>query len=140
MTAQLTQSPVAYPSATVGDNVFQFRYTKSSKMLLEMWGIDFTRPIPIMILAACMAGSVIAGIWRSVGFTKPTEFTDLIGIEDDDTAIHAAVNEALKKAFPTASIAVTAKSGMGDEKQPESGKTNGLPNSPMPQVGPTASA
>jgi hypothetical protein len=106
MSANPLPQPVAYPALRIGGVDYQFRYTQSSKMLLQSWGFgDVSRQVPALVWAAALAGFAdVSGKFRSAGFLKPSEFTDQIEPEDDLTPIYEAVTEALKKVAPKATV------------------------------------
>lgn len=100
-------SPVSYPALRINGNEYQFRFTRSSHLLLESWGYELSaaKRIPALAWAAAMAGTVDSqGVYRSSAFRNQTDFTDQIALEDDLTVIYAAVTEALKKAAPKATL------------------------------------
>jgi 1-acyl-sn-glycerol-3-phosphate acyltransferase len=105
-------SPVDYPVATAGGRTYQFRYSKSAHFQLEAWGFELRpdRSIPALAWAAAMAGSGdAAGNWRSAAFRTPVEFVDTIGPDEDLAPLYAAVQEALKKVAPAATVTLNAK-------------------------------
>ena len=106
MSAQPVPQPVVYPRLRINGIDYEFRYTHSARMLIQSWGFtDPTRLVPAIVWAAAMAGFTDqAGKFRSAGFTKPSEFTDQLGEDDDLTPIYEATTEALKKAAPKAKI------------------------------------
>lgn len=92
-------------------------------MLLQIWGL--TNPgatIPALTWAAALAGFADAsGGFRSAGFKNPTEFSDLLTMEDDLDPIYVAVNDALKKVAPKATVTLSpspATDSSNGEQQP----------------------
>ena len=102
--------PVTYPSVTVGGKPYQLRFAHSAWFQLQQWGYrigDPDRPIPIAALAAASAGEVDAsGRWRSCGFARVVDFTDLMQDGETLSSLDAPVLEALGKAAPKATLAV----------------------------------
>jgi hypothetical protein len=116
MSTQAMPQPVAYPALRISGNEYQFRFTRSSQLLLESWGYDFAaaKKIPALAWAAAMAGTVDSqGVYRSSGFRNPTEFTDQIELGDDLKPIYEAVTEALKKAAPKATLTLVPSPASG---------------------------
>lgn len=106
-TQNATPQPVAYPSVTVGGKTYQFRYTRTTQFLLEMWGFEMTpgRSIPALAWAAAMAGFADpTGTWSSAGFKSPVEFTDSLALDENLQPLYEAVTEALKKVAPKATM------------------------------------
>lgn len=114
-------SPVQYPTVRVGGAEYQFRYTKTSQYLLEVWGFDLTpnARIPAIAWAAAMAGCADAqGNWKSAAFKSVPEFTDRIEPDEDMRPLFDAVTEALKKVAPKATVTLEATSAIEGSPQP----------------------
>ena len=97
---------------------YEFRYTHTSRYLLEKWGFELApgKTIPAMAWAAAMAGFVdSAGKYRSAGFKNETEFMDEISLDDDLNPLYQAVTDALGKVLPKAKLELVPSSG---EKTP----------------------
>ena len=109
-TQNVIPQPVAYPSVTVGGKPYQLRFAHSAWFQLQQWGYrigDPDRPIPIAALAAASAGELDAsGKWRSCGFARVVDFTDLFQDGETLSSLDAPVLEALKKAAPAAKLTV----------------------------------
>lgn len=104
-------SPVTYPTVKVGGAEYQFRYTKTSQYLLEIWGFDLTPTarIPAIAWAAAMAGFADPqGNWKSAAFKSVPDFTDRIEPTEDMGPLYEAVTEALKKVAPKATVTLSA--------------------------------
>ena len=101
---------ISYPSVTVGGRAYQLRFAHSAWFQLQQWGYrigDSDRPIPIAALAAASAGEVDAsGKWRSAGFARVVDFTDLMQDGETLSSLDAPVLEALGKAAPKATLSV----------------------------------
>jgi hypothetical protein len=110
MSTQPVVSPVTYPSVTVGGRQYQLRFAHSAWFQLQQWGYqigDPDKPIPIVALAAAAAGEVdAAGRWKSAGFTRALDFTDLMIDGETLSSLDAPVLEALGKAAPKAALTV----------------------------------
>lgn len=106
MSPQSLPAPAVYPALRINGLDYQFRYTHTSRMLLQSWGFgDPNRTIPAVVWAAAMAGFAdVSGKFRSAGFLKPSEFTDQLEETDDLTPLYEAVTAALKKAAPKANL------------------------------------
>lgn len=107
MSANPIPQPVAYPRLRIGGNEYEFRYTHTSRYLLEKWGFELApgKPIPVMAWAAAMAGFVdSAGKYRSAGLKNETEFIDEISFDDDLNPLYQAVTDALGKVLPKAKL------------------------------------
>ena len=106
----MTPEVVSYPSVTVGGKSWQLRFAHSAWFQLQQWGYrigDPDRPIPIAALAAASAGEVDAsGKWRSAGFARVVDFTDLMQDGETLSSLDTPVLEALGKAAPKATLSV----------------------------------
>lgn len=113
--------PVMYPSVTVGGKPYQLRFAHSAWFQLQQWGYrigDPDHPIPIAALAAASAGELDAsGKWRSCGFARVVDFTDLFQDGETLSSLDAPVLEALGKAAPKATLAVVQPPA--EDKQPQ---------------------
>lgn len=110
---QVMPSVVSFPSVTVGGKKFQLRFAHTSWFLLQQWGYrigDPDKPIPIAALAAAAAGEFdeATGKWKSAGFARVVDFTDLMEEGDTLMSLDAPVLEALKKAAPKAELKTVA--------------------------------
>lgn len=111
-------SPVTYPSIVVGGILYQLRYTRSATFLLQAWGMDPLHA-PALAYAAAMAGfGDAAGNWKSAGFRNPVEFTDCFSLTDDLDPIYAAVEEAIKKVAPKATVTLEASPAQSESGAP----------------------
>ena len=125
MSAQPVPQPVAYPRLRIGGNEYEFRYTHTSRYLLEKWGFELApgKPIPAMAWAAAMAGFVdSAGKYRSAGFKNETEFMDEISLTDDLTPLYQAVTDALGKVLPKAKLELVPSPAENSASTPEAGE------------------
>jgi hypothetical protein len=107
MSANPIPQPVAYPRLRIGGNEYEFRYTHTSRYLLEKRGFELApgKTIPAMAWAAAMAGFVDSvGKYRSAGFKNETEFMDEIALDDDLNPLYQAVTDALGKVLPKAKL------------------------------------
>lgn len=106
----MTPQPVSYPSVTIGGKAYQLRFAHSAWFQLQQWGYrigDSDKPIPIAALAAASAGELdTTGKWRSAGFARVVDFTDLMQDGETLSSLDAPVLEALGKAAPKADLTV----------------------------------
>ena len=118
-------SPVSYPALRINGNEYQFRFTRTTEFLMDIWGLEWRggKMVNSLAWAAAMAGTVDStGAFHSARFKHPTEFTDQLGLGDDLDPIQNAVTEALKKVAPKATLTLVPSPALGSastEPQPE---------------------
>lgn len=111
MSPQLAPSPIAWPTITAGGKPYQLRFAHSAWFQLQQWGYrigDAEKPIPIVALAAASASEFDAasGKWRSAGFARVLDFTDLMLEGETLASLDGPVLSALEKAAPKAALTV----------------------------------
>jgi hypothetical protein len=90
--------PVEIPTIRIGDRVFFLQYTYTSAYQLKRWGRNIASA-SWLELAAAMAYEAEGGKLRSAGFERPTDFADLIDLNNAPD-LTGPTCEALKKAYP----------------------------------------
>ena len=97
---------IDWPKATIGGVEYTLRLTYPAHAQLLAWGFGgVDKSIPVAAWAAAMAGTFSkAGKWRSAGFDRWVDVADLLSPEET-LPLAAAVEDAIKKAAPEATVA-----------------------------------
>ncbi len=102
---------IEWPKVNLGGRSYVLRMSFSATCQMVAWGFGEHDAIPPAAWAAALAGNWVGGRWRSAAWPKWTDLTDVMS-EDELLPMSRAVDDALKKAYPAATVQT--------ETQPES--------------------
>lgn len=126
-----TPQAIQWPEITVGGRKFTLRYSFTAGYQLQQWGKTLANAT-YLELAAAMAGHFEPdGTWQTEGFAKAVHFADLM-TQEESAFIVDPVTEALKKAYPEATIKTLTVPGKTDEATKTEPSTSGP--LPLPAV------
>jgi len=101
---------IDWPQITVGGRSYMLRLSYAASYQLTSWGVTVNTANMIQ-LAAAMAGNFDKdGKWHSAGFKNPLDLADAME-RTDEAPLIAAVEDAIKKAFPDAKVEVVRNGG-----------------------------
>jgi hypothetical protein len=110
---------IQWPKAKIGGAEYSLRLDYSAHAQLFAWGFGGVTHIPAAAWAAAMAGTFDprSGKWRSAGFMRWVDVADTLLPEEADPLM-AAVDEAIKKASPGATVTVEIEPAKENEIHP----------------------